>query len=51
MLKDVNGPDAEKYEFVETAVCNEIADFIRTTEGGKFPLCETVAMALRFVTR
>ncbi|KAM6483474.1 hypothetical protein HDV62DRAFT_328646 [Trichoderma sp. SZMC 28011] len=46
MLKNVNGPDAEKYEFVETAVCNEIADFIRTTEGGKFPLCETVAMAL-----
>ncbi|KAK4084264.1 uncharacterized protein Triagg1_744 [Trichoderma aggressivum f. europaeum] len=46
MLKNINGPDAEKYEAVETAVCNEIADFIRTTEGGKFPLCETVAMAL-----
>ncbi|KAL7959509.1 hypothetical protein V8C34DRAFT_113654 [Trichoderma compactum] len=46
MLKNINGPDAEKYEAVETAVCNEIAEFIRTTEGGKFPLCETVAMAL-----
>ncbi|KAL7909105.1 hypothetical protein GGI35DRAFT_427230 [Trichoderma velutinum] len=46
MLKNINGPDTDEYEAVETSICNEISEYIRTTEGGKFPLCETVAMAL-----
>lgn len=51
MLKNIKGADIEKYEEVETEICNQISDYIRTTEGGNFPLCETVAMSLRLVSR
>ncbi|UKZ75060.1 hypothetical protein TrVFT333_002732 [Trichoderma virens FT-333] len=46
MLKDIQGPDTNKYEAVEAEICNQISEYIHTTEGGNFPLCETVAMSL-----
>ncbi|KAL7933271.1 hypothetical protein V8C35DRAFT_322622 [Trichoderma chlorosporum] len=46
LLKNIQGNDTGKYEEVETEIYNQISDYIRTTEGGHFPLCETVAMSL-----
>lgn len=47
MLKVIRGSDADKYDEVETEICNKISDYVCTTQGGSFPLCETVAMSLR----
>jgi hypothetical protein len=51
MLKAIRGSDTGKYEAVETQIYNQISDYICTTQGGSFPLCETVAMSLRWVTQ
>ncbi|RFU81186.1 casein kinase ii subunit beta-2 [Trichoderma arundinaceum] len=47
LLKAIRGSDADKYEAVETEIYTQISDYICTTQGGSFPLCETVAMSLR----
>ncbi|KAL7949435.1 hypothetical protein V8C42DRAFT_212200 [Trichoderma barbatum] len=46
MLRTIRGADIDKYEAVETDIYSQISDYIHTTEGGNFPLCETVAMSL-----
>ncbi|KAL6864059.1 hypothetical protein J3F83DRAFT_767047 [Trichoderma novae-zelandiae] len=46
MLRAIRGSDVGKYETIETEIYKHISDYICTTQGGNFPLCETVAMSL-----
>lgn len=47
MLRAIRTSDFTKYEAVERVLCDKIGDYIRTSEGSKFPMCETIAMTLR----
>ncbi|KAL7926089.1 hypothetical protein ACQKWADRAFT_281736 [Trichoderma austrokoningii] len=46
MLRAIRSSDFTRYEAVERVMCSEIGDYIRTSEGSKFPMCETIAMTL-----
>ncbi|KAL7810346.1 hypothetical protein V8C44DRAFT_333020 [Trichoderma aethiopicum] len=46
MLKVIRSSDISKYAMIETEIYKHISDYICTTQGGSFPLCETVAMSL-----
>lgn len=46
-LRAIRSSDLTRYEAVEREMCDEIGDYIRISEGSKFPTCETIAMTLR----
>ncbi|KAL6905059.1 hypothetical protein GGI43DRAFT_421299 [Trichoderma evansii] len=45
-LRAIRSCDFTKYEVVEREMCSEIGDYIRTSEGSNFPICETICMTL-----
>ncbi|UKZ91176.1 uncharacterized protein TrAFT101_006170 [Trichoderma asperellum] len=45
-LRAIRSSDLSQYEVVEREMCSEIGNYIRTTEGSNFPICETIAMTL-----
>lgn len=46
-LRAIRTDDFTQYEAVEREMCRETGDYIRTSEGSNFPICETIAMTLR----
>lgn len=51
MLQSIDGStDMKHYEAIEETIYNQISGYISKTQGGRFPLCETVAMSLRYET-
>lgn len=46
MLRAMRTCDFVKYEAVERVMCDQIGNYIRMSEGSKFPICETIALTL-----
>ncbi|KAK1247488.1 hypothetical protein MKX07_002397 [Trichoderma sp. CBMAI-0711] len=46
ILRVIMSSDTSKYGAMETEIYKHVSDYICTTQGGSFPLCETVAMSL-----
>lgn len=42
--------DLAQCEAIEKTIYGQIGSYISKTQGGRFPLCETVAMSLRYVS-
>lgn len=50
MLKQIEwSTENDEFRTIEKTIYDQIGSYISKTQGGRFPLCETVAMSLRYV--